>query len=178
MVLLVVLLAGALVGCEERPRAPALTTEAVYSDSPSGLTFVAPEGWTVYAKVNLPEGRKLEYPQRMVAYRVGAGDRQGNFELFAIDLPDGKGLLEYLAGPKMALGAEKWIDKGKPTTETINGATATRYIQAGTGKGDRRRELIEFTRPDRTYVFALTYKGSDTQTREQAQRAVQSATWR
>ena len=87
-------------------------------------------------------------------------------------------MLEYLAGPKMAIGAEKWANKGKPTEETINGVKATRYIQVGPGKADRRRDLIEFRRPDRTYVFATTYKASDTQTREQAQRAVQSATWK
>ena len=169
-------LLAVLAGCEDKPRAPALTTEAVYSDSDAGLTFVAPEGWVLYAKVNLPADHKLGHPQRLVAYRVGGGDRNGSFELYALDL-GGKGLLEYLAGPKMAIGAEKWTDKGKPTEETINGTNATRYLQVGAGKADRRRELIEFRRPDRTYVFVLSYKATDTQTREQAQRAVQSATW-
>ena len=179
MVLPFVLLLAALTGCDDRPRAPALTNEAVYSDSTSGLTFVAPEGWVLYAKVNLPEDRKLDYPQRLVAYRVGGGDRAGGFELYALDLPAGQGLLDYLAEPKKAIGAEKWTTpKGQPTEETINGATATRYVQTSLRKADRRRELIEFRRPDRTYLFTMTYKASDTQTREQAQRAVQSATWK
>jgi hypothetical protein len=173
-----VLLAGALAGCEERPRAPALTTEAVYSNSGIGLTFVAPEGWVLYAKVNLPEGHKLDRPQRLAAYQVGGGDHKGSLELYALDLPGGQKLLEYLAGPKQAIGAEKWLDRGQPAEETINGAKATRYTQAAAGKSDRRRELVEFRRPDRTYVFVMTYKASDTSIREQAQRAVQSAAWK
>lgn len=178
VMLSLVLLVTAPAGCEEKPRAPALTTEAVYSNTDAGLTFVAPEGWVLYAKVNLPAGHKLDRPQRLVAYQVGGGDRKGSFDLYALDLPAGQGLPEYLAGPKMAIGAEKWTDKGKPVEETINGVKATRHVQAGAGKADRRRELVEFRRPDRTYVFTVTYKASDTQTREQAQRAIQSATWK
>lgn len=176
--LVLTLLLAALAGCEDRPRAPALTTEAVYSNTDAGLTFVAPEGWVLYAKVNLPADHKLDRPQRLVAYQVGGGDRKGSFDLYALDIPAGQGLLEYLAGPKMAIGAEKWTDKGKPVEETINGVKATRYVQAGAGKAERRRELVEFRRPDRTYVFTMTYKASDTQTREQVQRAVQSARWK
>jgi hypothetical protein len=178
LILSFVLLLAALAGCDSRPRAPALTTEAVYSNSDSGLTFVAPEGWVLYAKVNLPADHKLDRPQRLVAYQVGGGDRKGSFDLYALDIPEGQGLLEYLAGPKMAIGAEKWVTKGPPAEETINGVKATRHIQVSPGKADRRRDLIEFRRPDRTYVFTTTYKASDTQTREQVQRAIQSATWK
>jgi hypothetical protein len=178
MVLPFGLLLAALTGCDDTPRAPALTTEAVYSNSDIGLTFLVPEGWVLFAKVNLPEDRKLDYPQRLVAYQVGGGDRMGSFDLYAIDLPAGQKLLDYLAEPKKAIGAERWATKGEPTEETINGATATRYVQTSLRKADRRRELVEFRRPDRTYLFTMTYKASDTQTREQAQRAVQSATWK
>jgi hypothetical protein len=179
MVLPFVLLLAALTGCDDKPRAPALTTEAVYSNSDIGLTFLVPEGWVLYAKVNLPTDRKLDYPQRLVAYQAGGGDRKGSFDLYAIDLPEGQKLLDYLAEPKKAIGAERWTTaKGQPTEETINGATAARYIQTAVGKADRRRELVEFRRPDRTYVFTMTYKASDTQTREQAQQAVKSATWK
>jgi hypothetical protein len=171
-------LAAALAGCDDKPRAPALTTEAVYSNADAGLTFLVPEGWVLFAKVNLPADRKLDYPQRLVAYQVGGGDRKGSFDLYALDLPAGQKLLEYLAEPKKAMGAERWTDKGPPTEETIGGAKATWYKQASAGKADRRRDLVEFRRPDRTYVFTMTYKGSDTQTREQAERAVRSATWK
>lgn len=179
MVLAFALLAGALSGCDDTPRAPALTTEAVYSNPDIGLTFLVPEGWVLYAKVNLPADRKLDYPQRLVAYQAGGGDRKGSFDLYAVDLPEGQKLLDYLAEPKKAIGAEKWATaKGQPTEEAINGVTAYRYVQTAVGKADRRRELVEFRRPDRTYVFTMTYKASDTQTREQAQQAVKSATWK
>lgn len=177
MTLPYVLLAGTLTGCNDTPRAPALTTEAVYSNTDAGLTFVVPEGWVLFAKVNLPGGHKLDYPQRLVAYQAG-GDRKGSFDLYAVDLPEGQGLLEYLAEPKKAIGAEKWTTKGPPTEETINGAKATRYLQASAGKGDRHRELVEFRRPGRTYVFTLTYRASDSQTREQARQAIKSAVWK
>jgi hypothetical protein len=177
--LAVLALAGSLAllaGCDGKPRAPALTTEAVYTSDAIGLTFVAPEGWVLFAKATPPPG-KYDRPLRMVAYQQTAGDTRTNFELYAIDLPDGQGLLAYLA--KEPIGAEKWADKGPPAAETVNGAAATRYTQAGTGpRADWRRDLVEFRRPDRTYLFVTTYKASDTRAREQARRAVETATWK
>src|SRR5688572_19251430 len=84
----------ALAGCDGKPRAPALTTEAVYTSDAIGLTFVAPEGWVLFAKATPPPG-KYDRPLRMVAYQQAAGDSRTNFELYAIDLPDGQGLMSY-----------------------------------------------------------------------------------
>jgi hypothetical protein len=68
---------------------------------------------------------------------------------------------------------------GKPQPETLNGAAATRYTQSAPRQkgGELRREVVAFRRPERTYLFVLTYPSTDTQFRDQARRSIESATW-
>jgi hypothetical protein len=165
-----------LAGCDEQPRAPALVNEAVYTNDAIGLSFVAPEGWVLFAKAELPPGQH-DRPMRLVAYQQTAGDTRTNFELYAIDVPKDQGLMAYLA--KQPIGPEKWKARGEPAAVTINGARAVRYSEAGiANRSDMRRDLVEFRRPDRVYLFVTTYKASDAKAREQATRAVESATWK
>ncbi len=165
----------ALAGCEERPRAPALTNEAIYHNRTIGLRFLTPEGWALYAKSALPPG-PADHPMLLAAYQRSEGQARGDLELYAVDLPAGQDLLAYLAAHP--IGPDKWSSRGNPQSETINGAAATRYTQsAPRPKGEMRREIVAFRRPDRTYLFVLTHPSSDTQLREQARRSIESATW-
>jgi hypothetical protein len=173
-----VLLALALLaGCQKRPRAPALVTEAVYENSGAGVKFLVPDGWTLYAKAEPPPGKKLDHPLRLVAYNQSGGGIRADLELYAIDLPDGQDVVQYLAAHP--IGPDKWKMKGKPRPETINGAAATHYVfTAPRRKGEMVREMDAFQRPDRVYIFLLTYPSADNQFREQARRTIESMTWK
>jgi hypothetical protein len=175
-VTLVALALAGPTGCEEKPRAPALTSEAVFRSDSAGLTFVAPEGWAILARANPPAGMKLDHPLRLVSYQQGSGDKQTSLDLYAVDLPDGQEFPAYLVGHP--IGPEKWTAQGPPSATTVKGVKATRYSEAGTGaRSEMRRELVEFRRPNRTYVFVVTGKASDSQSRDMARRAIETANW-
>ena len=166
-------LAVAAPGCETRPRAPALTAEAVYENDSAGVRFVVPEGWTTVGKTALPPGT-FDRPIRLVGYTSAAG--KAGLDLYAVDVPAGQDLPGYL--DQHAIGADKWVAKGPGKPETVNGTPATRYTHTAGKKGERTRELTAFARGNRTYVFVLTYATSDGGARDLGRRAVESTTWR
>ncbi len=162
------------VGCDnDKPRAPVLATEAVYTNDAIGLTFMPPDGWLMYAKSSLPRDKPLDRPMRLVAYQKTEGTKRSEFELYAIE-PGGDSLMAYLA--KSPIGAEKWTAKGSPESLTINGRRAARYNLTST-RAEMRREITSFERGNRIYIFITTYQGADTKNREQTRRAVETSTW-
>lgn len=163
-------------GCEDRPRAPALTHETVYQNDAVGVTFVTPEGWTLYGKTSLPPGR-LDRPIRLTAYARGVDKFHAEFELYAAESPPGSDLVAYLATHK--LGPEDWVAVGKPSAETVRGVAATRYQLAGVkGNAKMRRELTAFPRGDRQFFLCVTHHADDTQSLDQARKSVASVTWK
>lgn len=168
----VVGLAIAAGGCESRPRAPALTTEAVYENDAAGVRFVAPEGWVTSGKSALPPGT-FDKPIRLVSYTATPGP--AGLDLYAVDLPAGQALPAYLE--QHAIGAEKWVAKGPGKPDTVHGVAAVRYTHTNK-KGDRTRELTAFARGPRTYVLVLTYPTADGGARDLGRRAIDSTTWK
>ncbi len=168
------LLLGLLVGCEEKPRAPVLATEAVYTNDAVGVTFMAPDGWILYAKSSLPRDEPLDRPMRLVSYQKTEAGKRSEFELYAIE-PGSDALMVYLA--KSPIGTDKWTTKGSPEAVTINGVKAARYSLTS-ARAEMRREITAFERGHRTYLFVMTYQGSDTKYREQTRRAIETATWK
>lgn len=164
-----------LLGCDEsKPRAPVLATEAVYTNDAIGLTFLAPDGWILYAKSSLPRDEPLNRPMRLVSYQKTEGEKRSEFELYAIE-PGEDSLLAYLA--KSPIGTDKWATKGSPEVVTINGVRAARY-NLTSPRAEMRREITSFERGNRIYIFVMTYQGSDTKFREQTRRAIETATWK
>lgn len=57
------------VGCDrQKPRAPALSDEPVYSNSRDGLSFLAPNGWSQSSKSDAPPDAS-EKDRVLVSYR-------------------------------------------------------------------------------------------------------------
>src|SRR5438105_510697 len=73
LVLAVIALA---VGRGGGPRAPALRPEPVYSNAREGFRFVAPEGWALVAKADLPPG-PAEKERLLVRYQATSGGGAG-----------------------------------------------------------------------------------------------------
>jgi hypothetical protein len=166
-------LALAPLACESRPRAPALTPEAVYENDAAGVRFVVPEGWVTAGKTALPPGA-FDRPIRLVSYSSTVG--QAGLDLYAIDLPAGQDLPGYLE--RHAIGADKWVAKGPGQPDKVNGTPAMRYTQTAGKKGERTRELTAFARGGRTYVFVLSYATADGSSRDAGRRAVETTTWK
>ena len=173
---LVIVLVALSAGCQDGPRAPALANETVYQNDAVGIAYVTTEGWTLFAKTTLPPG-PLNRPIRLTAYGRSAEKFHAEFELYAIDVPPGTDLPDYLTAHK--IGPDVWTAIGKPSALTVRGVPATRFAFAGV-KADakKRRDIVSFPRGDRQFLIAFTHHEDDVQARDQAQKAIDSVTWK
>lgn len=169
-------LAVALAGCGGKPTAPPLVNEAVYQNDAAGVRFLAPDGWQMSSRAELPP--VLPKPIVLVAYLNTQGDRVAEFELVVADLPPeadaGKFLNEY------RIGADKWLVAGPPAAVEVNGAAAQRYTLLRTkkkSKDEYQREVTVFRRGGRVYCFAVTFWTDDPAHRDAARASVASVTW-
>ena len=156
-------------GCRERPKAPPLVNEAVYQNSRIGLHFLAPEGWSVSSRVELP--RSLPKPIILVAYQQGKGESPAELEVLAADLADGADLERFLL--EQRIGAAVWAVKIGPEPVTINGSEATRIVlrRNGKAKGEVLREATAFRRGGRIFFFIVTFSANDIPARDAVRRA-------
>lgn len=167
-------LLAVLVGCKERPKAPPLTNEAVYQNDKIGLRFLAPEGWNLTTRSDLPSA--LTRPVTVAAYAVTHGKLAADFEVTAADLPDATDLTAFLA--EYRVGAQKWATRKGPDDVTVNGAAGRRWLMAvGKGKDETLRETTAFRRGGRVYFFLATFPASDPDRRDQARKSVESVTF-
>src|SRR5689334_537493 len=93
VLLLVVMLLG--LGCQPKPKAPALLDEPVYQTD-EGFRFLVPEGWIMSARANVPPG-PVEKERLLVQYRRASGESQATLEVSMMDLPEDADLAAYLS---------------------------------------------------------------------------------
>lgn len=171
----VLALALAAGGCADRPKAPPLVNEAVYQNDKAGVRFLAPEGWSITSRSDVPAGR-LEKPVALVSYVQNEGQKPGEFELMAADLPEDADLGEFLAEHR--IGPQKWVMKPPPTAVTVGGASATQFVLTRKlGKLEYRREATAVRRGGRVYFFVITFLTADAEHRDQARKSVESVAW-
>jgi hypothetical protein len=168
-----VLVAAAACGCADRPRAPALTTDAVFEDARVGLRFVVPDGWVMGMRAVPPPG-PLAAPTRLVRYQSTTPDRAADLELLAIDLAESTDIAQYLADYHAA--GKKWT-AGPTEPLTVNGVSGSRYEYSAAAQQGFRREVSAFRRGGRVYLFMTTHGAADTDSRDQVRRAVASIVW-
>jgi hypothetical protein len=172
---LIVLLALLLLvaGCAERPKAPPLVNDTVYHNDKIGLRFLAPEGWSMSSRADLPPGT-LPKPIILVGYHSKKGDT-AQLELMAADLPADSDLGKFLVENR--IGSAVWTLQ-PPEKLTINGVEATRHVLTRTAsRGEVRREATAFRRGERVYFFIVTFAANDPAARDAARQCVQSANW-
>jgi hypothetical protein len=165
-----------LLGCDARPRAPALLDEPVYQDEREGFRFLVPEGWKQYARSEVPPG-KVERERLLVLYRRLTPGQEATLQVTCADLPPATDLAAYLAGP--SFGADRWRLKASAEAVVADGVRGLRYAFAGrTGKRDMGREVAAFRRGERVYFFTALFPAADSTAREQVRRAVGSIRWK
>jgi len=162
-------------GCIERPKAPPLVNDTVYQNDRIGLRFLAPDGWALASRADLPSS-PLPKPIILVGYHLSRGDNQSELEVLAADLPEdadlGRVLLEH------RIGAAVWTQKPPAEAISINGVDANRiHLTRKTDKGEVRREATAFRRGGRVYYFIITFAASDVAARDAARQSVQSVNW-
>jgi hypothetical protein len=162
-------------GCREQPKAPPLVNDAIYQNNKIGLRFLAPDGWSIVSRAELPS--TLPRPIILIAYQQGKGESPAELEVLAADLAENADLGQFLVEHR--IGAATWTIKSPPEPVTINGAAAKRIVLArpGKGKGEMRREATAFRRGGRVYFFIITFAAGDGLARDSAHQSVESVTW-
>src|SRR5262249_53294286 len=144
-----------VIGRPGGPKAPPLGDEPVYQNGKIGLRFLAPQGWPVTSRSEIPPG-PLTRTIVLVNYAQGGGTKPAEFDLIAADVPEGDDLTRFMA--EYRIGSERWVARGGEAPVTVNGATATRFAMArGAGKDEYRREVTAFRRGPRVYFFVVTF---------------------
>src|SRR5213594_4361713 len=82
-------------GCSDRPKAPPLVNESVYQNERVGVRFLAPEGWSITSRSEVPPG-PLARPVLLVSYVQSKAEKAAEFELLTAELPEFDDLGRYL----------------------------------------------------------------------------------
>src|SRR2546423_15656230 len=77
---LLALCALLLLGCDSKPRAPALMDDPVYQNDREGFRFLVPDGWKQHARAEVPPG-KSEKERLLVQYRRPAEGGEATLEV-------------------------------------------------------------------------------------------------
>jgi hypothetical protein len=172
--LLGVLSVEVLIGCQSRPKAPALVNDPVFQ-SDEGFRLLVPEGWIMTARGNVPSG-PLDKECLLVQYLSADADPKASLDVSRVDLPEDANLAEYLSRP--AYSASNWKASGKPESLEVGGRTGLRYrFTARISGAEMIREATVFRQERRVYLFSLLYSPRDNAALEQARRAIHSLVW-
>lgn len=158
------------------PRAPALRDESVYQDSQAEFRFLAPNGWTQWSRtVYLPGPANRE--TQLVEYKKMTTDQPAGFEVTYADIPPSTDLGAYLAGA--SLGQARWNPTAPATPLTVSGVEANRFMfSAGNVPDLMTKEVVVFRRGDRVFFFTGIFLSSDSESRQQIGRTVESVVWK
>lgn len=166
--------ASLLLGCEAKPRAPALSDDPVYQNDQFGLRMLAPERWKQIAHAVVPPGEH-EKPMQIVGYRSPQMDAA--FEILVAKVPDGAELQPVAMQPSH--GVPEWKLIGTPEVATVGDQPAQRYRFRGMlGTLPQIKEVVGVRRGEQVLLFMLICPTHDTLSSEAARQAIGSVTWR
>ena len=162
----------AVIGCTERPSAPALRDEPVYDNPREGLRFLKPQGWIQQAKSAAPAG-PADVERMLVRYAGPPGVKPPTFEVSMQDLGESTDMAAFLAEPSHNIAAP-WQLVGQPESLTMDGVAATRYAFT---QQNMMKESVVVRRGKRFYFFTLLGTASDAQSREQIRSLIREVRW-
>ncbi len=163
-------------GCDDGPHAPALTSETVYRNDAIGLRYLAPPGWLIQARANLPTER-VDRPIVLASYKRMGSEDQADFQLMIADPPTDADIQQFVV--EYRVGKEVWSVRQPAEAVDVNGTAATRVFLTRLKKGKYTlyRDVTAFRRDGRLYGFIVTYSPSDTASRDAVFKALDTVTW-
>lgn len=163
----------ALVGCESRPRAPALSDSPVYENRQAGCRFLAPEGWRQSVNSMLPPQLDREF--RLVEYTtLGA-----SFEVLCLDDPDGEHQDQHAYHARPSHGVQLWKSTAEPEQIEINGAAGERFVYEAE-RGGRKvvKHVVVFPREgSRYFSFVGLHWPEQDKVGQQISQSIHSTVW-
>lgn len=170
----VALLVG-VIGCQNRPKAPALADSPVYSNKAEGLRFLVPDGWTQTASSALPKG-SFQREVVLVQYRLRSLGEAASVEILCFDEAEPRDLARYHANASH--GVKDWKAVGEADRVSTTGMDGDRFTFEGkVGEFSLVKEVVAFRRGTRVYNFIGLFDPEDDKSRQQIRRAVESIVW-
>lgn len=175
LLFLTLALAGG-VGCDVRPRAPALRDSSVYQNRDAGLRFLVPQGWTQVASGVLPPGA-LPAEFMLVKYQMKTTARGAVLEVLCLD--DSQSTTDsHRHHAQPSHGVASWTSKVEAQELTVGGVPGRRFQYEGRiHKNTMHKEVVVFRRENRLFSFVGLYWDDDHNAREEIRRAVDSLVW-
>ncbi|MFL5340756.1 MAG: hypothetical protein ACJ8F7_11445 [Gemmataceae bacterium] len=169
---LVVAALAVLAGCSDRPRAPSLGDEPEFNNSHEGLRFLAPVGWVLSAKSNLPPDSSPK-ERSLVMYHSPPTAPPARFEVSRADLPEAADLKAFAAAP--SYGSEGvWQPAGEPAAVTVGGRPAARFRFTNQ---QRVKETTAVRLGERVYFFNTVTTIADEEVRRQLRQTIADVKW-
>ena len=157
------------------PRAPLLRDDPVFESKNEGMRFVAPEGWSMRARAELPPGTTAQ-ERLLVEYKRLTSDKPASLEVSRIDLPESKSLNEAMKTRQPSDG--ELVRKSPPEELTLDQVPALRVTF--TERVDKQQmisEVVAVRRGERVYFFSGFFPAEDARAREQVRGMIGSIVW-
>jgi hypothetical protein len=166
-----------IVGCNSRPRAPALVTDSVYQNDQEGFRFEVPDGWIIHAKTTLPSGVPVTKEKMLVAYRRPHPKRMAVMEVACVDLPEDADLTLQLIGKRT--DADAWKQSAQPDAASVGDLPGKRFYFSKMGRDYQlNKEVVAVRRGGRFYFFVLVATPEDLTARDEIRRVIAGVTWK
>jgi len=170
-----VALAGLTAGCGKKPRAPALQDEPVYENPQEGFRFVAPEGWRMRSRSEVPPG-PLKQERLLVEYRRSLGELTATLFVAMADVSETDDLAAHV-GDRAARSKSGRPSGGTESLE-VGGLPALRSaFESKVGRDTVLTEVVAVRRGGRVYFFTSSFSAADRKAREQVRKTVASVRW-
>jgi hypothetical protein len=157
------------------PRAPSLSDDPVFQSKSEGFRFVAPPGWSMRSRAEVPPGTSQQ-ERLLVEYKRLTGDKPASLEVSLIDRPEGAPLTAAL---KTRQPPDGELVRQTPLEEfTVEGVPAVRIaLQVRVDKEKMVSEVVAVRRGERVYFFTGFYPADDNRAKEQVRGVVDSIVW-
>ena len=158
-----------------RPRAPSLSDDPVFQSKSEGFRFVAPPGWSMRSRAEVPPGTSQQ-ERLLVEYKRLTADKPASLEVSLIDLPEGTSLASAL---KTRQPPDGELVRQTPVEEfTVDGVPAVRIaFQVRVDKEKMVSEVVAVRRGERVYFFTGFYPADDNRAKEQVRGGIDSIVW-
>jgi hypothetical protein len=165
----------ALVGCDDRPKAPELRNTPVYHNKQAGFRFLVPDGWNQTTNAALPAG-PIPGEVWVVRYMLQTPERGATLQLLAYEESLHPNAEAFHS--EASFGVERWKPAGPSESIDADGVRGSRLIYGGSLQArEFTKEVAAFVRDGRVYCFVAMFQSRDDQAREQVRRAIGSLKW-
>jgi hypothetical protein len=164
-----------VIGCNSGLVAPKLSDDPVFESKNDALRFVAPAGWSMRARAEIPPGGATQ-ERLLVEYKRLSSEKPASLEVTLVDLPQTTTLAAAIKTRQHAQGEvirQTTFEEAKVDGVPGGRVTTTERID----KELMTSEVLAVRRGPRVYFFTGFYPANDSRAKEQVHGVIDSIVW-